>query len=441
MSALQAEKSIIGGLLLENNTWDLVSDKLKPEHFADKTNQLIFCEIERQLNNGRACDVITIHEGLSGQVELSQLNDMAMYVPSAKNITRYVDIVVDRYKSRQMIQVSNEILDLANDNDTPIDERINQAQQMLGKLMLDAKKDEWMNVYEGLVKHTELIDKRSRGQQTSIPTGLEDIDDYLDGGLKIGELVIVGARPSMGKTALGLTIGVNVAKSHKVAVLSMEMSHEQINDRLAAMLAKVSMSSIKRPEKDSGLDWEKLLSGVESAKDLKLKVLDQGGLNINQVRTKTRNLKRLHGLDVLIVDYIGLMAGLDQKANRNTQLEEISRGLKDLAKELSISVVCLAQLNRKSEERPDQMPMLSDLRDSGAIEQDADVIMFIKRPIMANQDLGDDWKNYAKLSIAKNRQGRCGYLNLFYQADQTTFKNWYGEPPGKNQVKKKGYDL
>jgi replicative DNA helicase len=147
-------------------------------------------------------------------------------------------------------------------------------------------------------------------------------------------------------------------------------------------------------------------------------------------------LKRVKGLNVLIVDYIGLMTGLDQKQNRNTQLEEVSRGLKNLAKELNISVVCLAQLNRKSEERPEQMPMMSDLRDSGAIEQDADVIVFIKRPIMANPELGDEWKNYAKLSIAKNRQGRCGYLNLGYVGEQTKFIEWHGQAPIKSFINK-----
>ena len=133
-----------------------------------------------------------------------------------------------------------------------------------------------------------------------------------------------------------------------------------------------------------------------------------------------------------MVDYIGLMSGMDAKANRNTQLEEISRGLKTLAKELGIAVLCLAQLNRKSEERPDQMPMMSDLRDSGAIEQDADVIVFIKRPIMSNPDLGGDWQHYAKLSVAKNRQGRCGYLHLSYIGEQTTFSGWAGPPPSKS---------
>jgi replicative DNA helicase len=157
-------------------------------------------------------------------------------------------------------------------------------------------------------------------------------------------------------------------------------------------------------------------------------------LNINQVRSKARNAKRLFGLEVLVVDYIGLMSGLDGKANRNAQLGEISRGLKNLAKELQIAVLCLAQLNRKAEERLDQMPQMSDLRDSGEIEQDADVIIFIKRPIMGNPELGDEWANYARLSVAKNRQGRCGYLDLTYVGDQTLFTDWHGPAPMKAQT-------
>jgi replicative DNA helicase len=281
------------------------------------------------------------------------------------------------------------------------------------------------------VEHSQVLEQRHRGELEAWGTGLSDLDEYLEGGLRPGELVIVGARPSQGKTALGLSIGVHMAQARPVAVLSMEMSKLELNDRLTAMLGRVSMSSVKRPNKGNGLEWDRVLDGVERAKSLRLHVSDQGGLNINQVRAKARNAKRLFGLEVLVIDYIGLMSGLDQKSNRNAQLGEISRGLKNLAKELRIAVMCLAQLNRKAEERADQMPQMSDLRDSGEIEQDADVILFIKRPIMNNPDLGDEWKNYAKLSVAKNRQGRCGYLDLAYIGDQTLFTGWGGAAPSK----------
>jgi len=170
-------------------------------------------------------------------------------------------------------------------------------------------------------------------------------------------------------------------------------------------------------------------------------VTDQGGLNINQVRSKARAVKRLHGLNVLIVDYIGLMNGLDSKQQRAYQLEEISRGLKTLAKELDMTVLCLAQVNRKVEERTDATPQLSDLRDSGAIEQDADVVMFVHRPIQAKPDLGGDWTNYAKCSIAKNRNGKCGVINLFYIGEQTKFAGWSGPAPMKSSVSYKGNEL
>jgi replicative DNA helicase len=224
---------------------------------------------------------------------------------------------------------------------------------------------------------------------------------------------------------------VHMAERRRIALLSMEMSQAEVRDRLTAMLGDVSLSMVKRPNQGAGLDWARVMDGVERAKGLDLRISDQGGLNLNQVRAKARNAKRTHGLEVLVVDYIGLMTGLDPKANRNAQLGEISRGLKTLAKELQVCVLCLAQLNRKAEERADAMPQMSDLRDSGEIEQDADVILFIKRPIMNDPDLGDGWKYYARLSIAKNRQGRCGYIDLSYIGEQTRFGSWSGPAPIK----------
>jgi len=426
---IEAENGLLGGLLLDNGAFDRISDRLKPEHFSSSIAREIFTEISKQITSGKVCDVVTVGMAMSGQVEMSELNALAQYVPSTANIRRYADMVIERHKSRCLMAVSAEITELAHDHERTIADRVEAASGQLAKLLDDAPRDEWVSAYEGMTAHTQVLEDRAEGKITAMATGLHDLDEYLEGGLNPGEMVIVGARPSMGKTALGLTIGVSMAQHYTVGLLSMEMSHREVNDRLTAMLGSVSLSHVKRPSR--GLQWDRVIEGVDKAKTLNLHVSDQGGLNINQVRSKARNLKRLHGLNVLVVDYIGLMSGMDAKANRNTQLEEISRGLKTLAKELGICVLCLAQLNRKSEERPDQMPMMSDLRDSGAIEQDADVIVFIKRPIMSNPELGAEWKHYAKLSVAKNRQGRCGYLNLSYQGDQTKFAGWFGEPPTK----------
>ena len=442
--SVEAESGVLCALLLDDKAWDRCGDIVKESDFYRHEHRLIFATITAMASAGKPVDMLTVYERLeaAGKAEevggLSYLNALAQYVPSAANLRRYAEIVRDKAKSRALLSTCMEIEVLAYNDASPIDDRIDGALAQIGRLVTDAPRDEWVSAYEGMALHTATLEARAEGKIKAMPTGLHDLDEYLEGGLRPGELVIVGARPSMGKTAIGLTIGVHMAAEFSVGLLSMEMSHSEVNDRLTAMLGCVSLSSVKRPKRGEGLQWDRVMDGVERAKTLNLHTSDQGGLNINQVRSKARNLKRLKGLNVLVVDYIGLMSGLDQKANRNTQLEEISRGLKTLAKELGICVLCLAQLNRKNEERPDQMPMMSDLRDSGAIEQDADVIIFIKRPIMANPELGEQWRHYAKLSVAKNRQGRCGYLDLSYLGEQTKFAQWSGPAPSKASTAGRG---
>ncbi len=429
LASLEAEASVLSALLLDNAAFDRVSDRLRAEHFTSDMHRDVYTEISRQLSCGKACDVVTVFQALAGVVELTELNELAQYVPSTANLNRYADIIVERHQSRRLAAVAVEINGLAYDSTRDIAERVEAAQGQLAKLIGDAPRDEWIGAYEGMMHHAAVLEDRAEGRVRSWETGLSDLDEYLEGGLRPGGLYIIGARPSMGKTALGMTVGLHMAQDYSVGMLSMEMPHRELRDRMTAMLGRVPLSTVIRPTKGDGLEWGRVLEGTDTAKRLNFRVSDQGGLNINQVRAKARNLKRLHGLNVLIVDYIGLMSGLDAKQPRAYQLEEISRGLKTLAKELDIAVVCLAQVNRKVEERADATPALSDLRDSGAIEQDADVVMFVHRPIQSKPDLGDEWTHYAKLSVAKNRQGRCGYLSLFYQGDQTRFDNWGGESP------------
>lgn len=437
----EAEQSVIGALLLDDRAFDLVSEKLKPEHFFNHDHKLIYTEISRQLLAGKRVDMITIYDGLKGEVDLVTLNQLAQYVPSAANIKRYAQIVIDRSKSRDLLDVSAIITELATEHQTPINDRIEQAQAQLSKLVDETPRDEWVGAYEGMVAHTQTIEDRTNGLVKAMSTGLNDIDDFLDGGLRGGGLYILAARPSMGKTAMAMTMGLNMARDYSVGFLSMEMPHTELRDRQTAMLGRVGLSYVARPTRGAGLPWDRVIEGVEKARQLNFYASDQSGLNINQVRSKARNLKRIHGLNVLIVDYLGLMSGLDAKQQRAYQLEEITRGLKTLAKELDIAVVCLAQVNRKVEERADQAPHLSDLRDSGAIEQDADVVMFISRPIQANPNLGAEWNNYARMSIAKNRQGRCGVVDLWYEGEQVRFDEWQGEAPRVAAQSNRKYDL
>lgn len=435
MFNLEAERCVLGGLLLDNTAIDRLGDRLKAEHFGLADHRAIFSALLGEIQARRPADVVTVYAALGARAEevggYTYLNSLAQAVPSAGSIRRYAEIVLEHAENRALLAASSEIAELAMDHSQPVAARIELSQACLSKLTLEAPKDDWVSAYQGMVEHSQVLERRHRGELTAWSSGLSDLDEYLEGGFRPGEMVIVGARPSMGKTALGLTVGVHMAQERPVAVLSMEMSRLEVNDRLTAMLGRVSMSSVKRPNRGDGLDWGMVMEGVDRAKALRLHVSDQGGLNINQVRSKARGAKRLLGLEVLVVDYIGLMAGLDAKANRNAQLGEISRGLKNLAKELGICVLCLAQLNRKAEERADQMPQMSDLRDSGEIEQDADVILFIKRPVMNDPDLPLEWKHYARLSVAKNRQGRCGYLDLSYVGEQTRFANWAGPAPQK----------
>ena len=431
-ASLEAESALIGALLLDNSVLDRISDKLKPEHFSAGGLREIFTEVSSQIVTGKGCDILTVFTAMGEKTTLAQLNRLAQYIPSAANIRRYAEIIIERSKSRALMVVSGELQELSQDHTRSIDDRVEAAQGQLAKLIDDAPRDEFVSAYEGMTMHTQVLEDRAAGNMKVWPTRLADLDEYLEGGLRPGELVILAARPSMGKTALGMTMGLSMAEDYSVAMLSMEMPHNEVRDRMTAMLGNVSLSSVKRPSKGDGLSWDRVVEGVEKSKRLNFYVSDQGGLNINQVRSKARNIKRLHGLNVLIIDYIGLMSGMDAKQPRAYQLEEISRGLKTLAKELDIAVVCLAQVNRKVEERADATPSLSDIRDSGAIEQDADVVMFVHRPIQAKPDLGDEWKLYAKVSIAKNRQGRCGMVNLAYVGEQTRFTGWSGQAPSKS---------
>jgi replicative DNA helicase len=436
--AEESEQAVLGALLLDPASFDRISDRLRPEHFFAHHRRLVYAEIVRQLAAGQAVDLFTVFARLRDQdVTLAELNSWAQCVPSASTIVRHAELVIEAARGRALMSASHEIGSLAVDAEHGIDERIDRAQALLARLSDEAPRDEWVDACAGLAEHAAVLADRAAGRVKSWPTGLSDLDDRLDGGLRPGALYIIGARPSMGKTALGMTIGLHLARQRAVGLLSMEMPHADLRDRMIAMLGRINLSDVIRPAHGHG---QALEDAQALSRQLRFHVSDQGGLNINQVRAKARNLKRQHGLDVLIVDYIGLMTGLYARQSRVYQLEEISRGLKTLAKELGIAVVCLAQVNRKVEERVDATPALADLRDSGAIEQDADVVMFIHRPIQSRPDMGPEWEWYARLSVAKNRQGRCGYVNLCYRGEQVRFDNWGGPAPvTPREAKKRGF--
>lgn len=407
-------------------------DKLLPEHFPTDWLRSIYAEMRKQHNAG-TFDVISLSEALDGVVPLDDIQTVRGYNDHSRSIKKHVYQLVTSAKSRKLYQLAGFIQTMAFEQ-TPIQDRLDSVASELQKLEDVEDFGEWIDAHESAIKHLEVLEQREAGTNTGIASGLYDFDEMLDGGFHKGNLIVIGARPAMGKSAIALTIGLHMAQSSCVGFISMEMSRTDISDRQVAILGSVPLSAIKRPQQ--GLQYDRVVESVELAKTRRFYVVEQAGLTIIQVKSKAKALKRRKGLDVLIVDYIGLMSGTDSKVSRAYQIEEISRGLKNLAKELGIVVICLAQVNRGAADKGNTPPGLHELRDSGAIEQDADVVAFIHRPIMAQPELGGDWKSYAVLRVAKNRQGRCGDVHLHYIGEQTKFSGWTGEVPTKGSSKR-----
>ena len=438
----EAEQSVLGGLMIDNAAIDLIPE-LAPSDFFDGAHRRIFGALQGLLRGGTPADVVTVFERIQASGEdddaggLSYLNALSQCVPSASNIQRYAAIVMDRAKARALLAAGSDAMAAAQDHSAPVDERIERVASGLMKLLEQTARDDVTPLGELLVRHTELIEARAAGQIRVVPTGLVDLDDLLGGGPRPGNLVILGGRPSMGKTAAALTIAMHMAGSLGVGFLSMEMSKEELGDRSTALLGRIDLADVQRPPKSgpaADMFWGKLVDAAELAASKKLYVDDQGALTLAQVRAKARAMKRKFGIGVLVIDYLQLMTGTDPKAMRTYQLEDITRGLKALAKELGIVVLVLAQVKRTV----DGMPGLSDLKDSGAIEQDADVVVFIHRPIVNKPDLPDEFRHYAQAFLAKNRQGPTGLINLAYVGKETRFGAWSGPPPEDRKSTKGG---
>lgn len=427
-----AERALLGSLLLDNRLYDVVGDMLQPKHFASEIDGDIFAVIASQAVACKACDTVTVFEHLQGRIDLVYLGNLsAQGVVSQSLVRRHAEIILARFQSRQLAKVVDEAREVAGNHLLPIADRVEQVSAKLASLVADAPGEDWVDMQDGMVEFLNEVQARHDGDvQDFQPTGLRDLDEKLDGGLRGGELVIIGARPSMGKTALAVTMGMNCAeRGETTAMFSLEMQRSHLQNRQVAMTAKIALSKIKRPERLSQFEWSQMTAAVERIRRYPFYVNDHTSLNINKLRMKARALKRRNGLRLLIVDYLGLMEGTDPKANRTTQLGDITRNLKKLSKELDIPVIVLAQLNREVEKRVDQIPILSDLRDCGEVEQDADIVLFVHRPIQSKPELGPEWANYAKCRIAKQRGGATGDIDLRYVGEHVQFLNWDGDKP------------
>lgn len=433
--SIEAESSVLSGLLMDNGAWDRVGDMLNESDFYRYEHQRIFGAIASLVNANKPADVVTVFEHLKSQGKaeeaggLAYINALAQYVPSAANIRRYAEIVRERSLSRRLVAISDDVRGLAEDASRPFEERVEMATASISKLLEGAGGDTWQSSSDGVSELLDRMQAQADGteHQDFVTTGVADLDESLNGGLRGGELAIVGARPGMGKTSFALGVADHVAGVHgvPVAIFTMEMPRAQLQARRMAMRSRVPLSRIKRAERLQDGDWARISEATDGLARAPVFINDQSGLNINQLRARARGIRRRAGiLGLIVVDYLGLMTGNDPKQPRTYQLEQVTKGLKDLSKEMDCPVLLLCQLNRAIEQRADPVPMLSDLRDSGAIEQDADIVMLVHRDIVAKPDLGTEWRDYARLFVAKQRDGPTATINLLYTGEITLFQDW-----------------
>jgi replicative DNA helicase len=436
--SIEAEQSVIGGLLRDNGAWDRIADFMHADDFYRYDHRIIFEQVVRLINAAKPADVITVYESLStlGKSEevggLQYLNAMAQNTPSAANIRRYAEIVRDRGVLRKLITVADEISGNAfNPQGKEVKEMLDEAESKIFAIAEQGARGAqgWIPVQPLLTQVVERIDELySRDNQseiTGVPTGFIDLD-RMTSGLQPGDLVIVAGRPSMGKTAFSLNIGENVAieAGLPVAVFSMEMGGAQLAMRMLGSVGQLDQHRL-RTGRLNDEDWPRLTHAIQKMNDAQLYIDETAGLNPIELRARARRLSRQCGkLGLIIIDYLQLMTGSKAGDNRTAEISEISRSLKGLAKELHCPVIALSQLNRSLEQRPNKRPVMSDLRESGAIEQDADVIIFLYRDEVYNPDSPD--KGTAEIIIGKQRNGPIGAIRLTWIGQYTKFGNYSG---------------
>jgi replicative DNA helicase len=433
--SIEAESSVLGGLLLDNGAWDRVNDLLAEGDFYRYEHRLVYAALGVLVNASKPADVITVFEQLQSQGKaesiggLAYLNSLAQYVPSASNIRRYAEIVRERSILRKLVSASDEIATNAfNPKGRLVSTILDEAEQKIFNIG-----EEGSRMKRGFqTMDTLVVDLLDRVQEmadnpndvTGVPTGFYDLD-RMTSGLQAGDLIVLAARPSMGKTAFAINIAEHVALKEglPVAVFSMEMGAAQLAVRIVGSIGRIDQGHL-RTGKLTDEEWPRLTEAIEKLRNISLHIDETAGLTASELRANARRLARQCGkLGLIVVDYLQLMSGSSgDNENRATELGEISRGLKMLAKELGCPVIALSQLNRSVETRPDKRPMMSDLRESGAIEQDADIIMFIYRDEYYTKDACKE-PGVAEIIIAKQRNGPTGVCKLAFIRNLTRFES------------------
>lgn len=435
-NSVEAEMSVLGGLMIDNEAFDRVADVIREEDFYRYDHRLIWSNISRLIEKSQPADVVTVFESLqrAGKADeaggLVYLNSLAQETPSAANIRRYAEIVRDRSILRKLISTSDDIATNAlNPQGKDTRQLLDEAESKIFQISEDGSRGSvgFQALPDLLGKVVERVDElynqNNPNDVTGVPTGFTDLD-RMTSGLQPGDLVIVAGRPSMGKTAFSINIGEHVAidQGLPVAVFSMEMGATQLAMRMICSAGRLDQQRLRTGRLIDD-DWPRLTNAIQKMQDAQMFIDETPALNSLELRARARRLARQSGqLGLIIIDYLQLMSAVGAGENRATEISEISRSLKSLAKELKCPVIALSQLNRSLEQRPNKRPVMSDLRESGAIEQDADVILFIYRDEVYNPDSED--KGSAEIIIAKQRNGPIGSLRLTFVGQYTKFENF-----------------
>jgi len=438
--SIQAEQAVLGGLMLENGAWDQVADRVGQRDFYRREHQLIFHAIAALAERGKPFDVVTLAEELDHKGELNgaggfaYLGALANDTPSAANIRAYADIVREHSVVRQLIRVGTEIADSGYRPDgRRVPELLDSAEQKVFEIAQQKARDSAgfvpiKNLLTKAVNRIELLYERD-DPITGVSTGFNDLDD-MTSGLQPADLVVIAGRPSMGKTSFAMNIAENVAIKSKlpVAVFSMEMPGEALTLRMISSLGRIDQHRVRTGRLEDP-EWARLTSAVSLLAEAPIFIDDMAALTPTEVRARARRLVREAGsLGLIVIDYLQLMQAPSEGETRATEISIISRSLKALAKELNVPVIALSQLNRNLEQRPNKRPVMSDLRESGSIEQDADIVIFIYRDEVYNEDSPD--KGIAEIIIGKQRNGPIGTVRLTFLGQYTKFENFIDDVYG-----------
>ncbi len=431
--SLEAEQSVLGGLLLSSTAWDQVGDKITEDDFYREDHRIIFRAIQELRENNQPADAVTVTEWFesNGQADLvaggAYILELSNATPSAANVLAYAEIVREKSILRSLIEVGTEVAagGYASDG-RDSKELLEQAEQLIFRIADRGNRrgPGFVSIQETITAAMERIQDLYEVEEdiTGVPTGFKDFDQ-LTAGLQPSDLVIVAGRPAMGKTSFAMNIAEHAAIKHKVpvAVFSMEMSSLQLVMRLFASLGQIDMKSLRTGRLQEH-DWPKLTSAMNLLQKSRIFIDETPALSPSDLRARARRLKREHDVGLIVVDYLQLMAVPGTRENRATEIAEISRSLKALAKELDVPVVALSQLNRSLEQRPNKRPVMADLRESGSIEQDADLIIFIYRDEVYNPETPE--KGKAQIIIGKHRNGPTDTVNVAFQGQWVRFVNY-----------------